>query len=112
VPLFVDITPGYLPPIVMPQSVKKVTIWEQFIAFHQANPHIYSTLRSMALKMRREGISHYGMKGLFEVLRWQYALQTKGDPYKLNNNYTALYARLLMEQEPELHGFFETRRRR
>ena len=29
--------------------------------------------------------------------------------FKLNNNFTAHYARLLMAQEPDLEGFFETR---
>lgn len=32
-----------------------------------------------------------------------------GDEYKLNNDYRAFYARLLMANEPELAGFFETR---
>ena len=29
--------------------------------------------------------------------------------FKLNNNYRSFYSRLLMEQEPELAGYFETR---
>lgn len=37
-------------------------------------------------------------------------LQTQGDEYRLNNVYTAFYARLLMDNEPELQGFFETRK--
>lgn len=36
-------------------------------------------------------------------------LQTSGDKYKLNNNYTRHYSRLLMSREPELEGFFEVR---
>jgi hypothetical protein len=66
----------------------------------------------MALEYKRAGHHHCGMKMLWEALRYQSALQTRGEPYKLNNNYTALYARMLMENEPELRGFFETRERR
>jgi len=54
------------------------------------------------------------MKMLFEVIRWQHYMTTN-DPsseYKLNNNYTAFYARLLMKHTPELDGVFELRRQR
>lgn len=87
------------------------TIEERFAAFHGRNPQVYGALRQMALEAKRRGNRQWGMKGLFEVLRWQHAMATEGDPFRLNNNYTALYARLLMDQEPELTGFFELRRR-
>jgi len=89
-----------------------LTIEESFGLFHQANPHIYRLLRQMAMEYRRSGHSRCGMKMLWEALRYSSAVQTRGEPYKLNNNYTALYARLLMRQEPELAGFFELRERR
>jgi hypothetical protein len=89
------------------------TISQRFEVFHECNPQVYQALRQMALGMRKRGRKHYGMKGLFEKLRFDHAMQTVGDEsFKLNNNYTALYARLLMESEPQLAGFFETRQRR
>jgi len=48
------------------------------------------------------------------VLRFQRRLAGLPDDdeiYRLNNNYTALYARLLMDNEPELAGLFEIRQR-
>lgn len=81
---------------------------EQFDAFHGANPHVYSALRSLARELKRRGAKKAGIGQLFEVLRWQYALQTQGSEYRLNNNYRSFYARLL-NQEPELRGMFETR---
>jgi hypothetical protein len=89
-----------------------MTIEESFGIFHRANPHIYRLLRQMALEYKRAGNARCGMKMLWEVLRYHSAVQTRGEPYKLNNNYTALYARELMRNEPELRGFFETRERR
>lgn len=85
------------------------TLAEQFRAFHEANPEVYEELRDLALGLRRRGRTRYGIASLFEVLRWQRALKTQGDVFKLNNNYRAFYARLLMEREPDLAGFFETR---
>jgi len=96
-------------PAIVGKVDRKLSIDEQFKQFHEANPAVYDALRNLALDMRRRGVQHYGTKGLFEVLRWSYSLQTQGDEFLLNNNYTSRYARLLMQQEPELAGFFETR---
>jgi len=87
------------------------TLEEQFAAFHCANPHVYAALRRLALGMVRRGQRKIGVKMLFEVLRWQYAMTTtdSASSFKLNNNYAPFYARLLMDNEPELAGAFETR---
>lgn len=86
---------------------------EQFKAFHAANPHVYEHLRTLALNARRKDIT-VGIAMLFEVLRWQYLMATSdaSSEFKLNNNYRAFYARLLMELEPELANYFETRTQR
>jgi hypothetical protein len=83
----------------------------RFLAFHRENQDVYIELRRLALQMRDTGRTSYSIKGLFEVLRWSRDLATRGDSFKLNNNYTAYYARLLMEHEPRLAGMFELRER-
>ena len=98
-----------LPPISQPEHERGQTLAERFQAFHQANPHVYAALRGMALAMKRRGMAHYSIKAMWEVLRFQ-AIATHGDAYKLNNDYTAMYARKLMAEVPELDGFFETRK--
>lgn len=103
---------GPILPTVIPSFKRDASIQERFEAFHQANPHVYEALRRMALDMRLRGMQRYGIAGLFEVLRYRYAMQSNGDEYKLNNDYRALYARLLMEREPALRDFFELRCRR
>lgn len=50
------------------------------------------------------------MKGVFEVLRWEWSISMTDPDFKLNNIYTSRYARLLMQKHPELEDFFETRR--
>jgi hypothetical protein len=88
---------------------KGATIQQRFEAFHSANPAIYSLLVRMALDLKRRGFAHYGVAGLFEVIRWEYALRTNDNDFKLNNIYRSRYSRLIMDNEPELAGFFETR---
>lgn len=80
-----------------------------FEAFHAENPHVYRKLRELALEARRAGVEHLGIAVLFERLRWYSQVETTGDQYRLNNNFRALYARLLMQREPELREFFRLR---
>jgi len=88
------------------------TIRDRFEAFHAANPRVYRVLRDKALELRRAGRTHYGLKRLFEWLRYDSPVAVlTDDGYRLNNSYTPHYARLLMDSEPELVGFFETRER-
>ena len=84
-----------------------------FASFHAANPWVYDRLRELALAMRRAGVNHYGIGGLYETLRYEASLTSKGDDgFKLNNNYRALYARELARNEPELEQFFKFRLRK
>mgnify|MGYP001284296386 CR=1 FL=1 len=85
----------------------------QFLDFHHDNPHVYVELKRLCLQVRRAGVQRFGIRTLWERLRWYARFETTtADDWKLNNNYTRYYARLLMEQEPELDGLFEIRRER
>lgn len=79
----------------------------RFERFHKANPAVYRALRDMALWALRHG-KRVGFRMLWEQLRWS-GLKTNDEPYRLNNNYVPYYTRLLMESEPELDGYFQTR---
>jgi hypothetical protein len=85
------------------------TISERFGLFHAANPKVYAMIAKMAHYLRNQGYEHCGMKMIFEQIRWKYFIQTKGDRFKLNNSFTSHYSRLLMQNAPELAGFFEVR---
>jgi hypothetical protein len=81
-----------------------------FRKFHGENPGVYYELRKLAIDLHGRGRERYGIAGLFEVLRWQRAMTIVGDEaFKLNNNYRAFYARMLMHNDPALAGFFATR---
>lgn len=98
-------------PTVHVNHARGATLPEMFQAFHAANPHVYHALRRLAVGMVRRGQARIGIKMLFEVLRWQYAMSTTDahSDFKLNNSYAPFYARLLMDNEPELAGAFELR---
>lgn len=84
----------------------------RFAEFHKRNPHIYVELERRALALVGKGAHRIGVKALWEVLRYDAAVRSDDRPWRLNNSYTALYARLLIARRPELAEVIETRERR
>lgn len=82
-------------------------IRERFLRFHDENLSVYRALERLAVQWRAQRGERQSIQMLYEVLRWQEGLSTTGDPYRLNNDYSPYYARLLMHRNP---GFmFEIR---
>lgn len=81
-----------------------------FLRFHAANPQVYRLFKKYALQAARARHRHFGSKMIFERMRWYTMIETTDADYKLNNNYTAYYARMFMADYPEHREFFRTRR--
>jgi len=84
-------------------------VLDRFNSFHLANPHIYHEFKRLAYKMKATGRQRYSARTIMEVLRWHYDLKTTGDVFELNDNFTPIYVRLLLQQHPEFINFFELR---
>lgn len=84
---------------------------ERFQAFLRANPGVYDEFKRRALALHRRGWRHFGAKALIEAMRYDSAINaaTADEPWKLNNSHVSRLVRLLIEEHPELRGFFETR---
>ena len=76
------------------------------------NPRLLPHLARIALELKHRGHSRYSMDGLFHIARWETGLSTGDLNLKMNNNHCAFAARDLMEQYPQLEGFFQTREQR
>lgn len=83
-----------------------------FEKFHEDNPEILQRLASMALRLKEKGFTHYGLRALWEAMRYDLSVETTSKQYKLNDHFPPKYARLLMERWPQLDGMFETRERK
>lgn len=87
-----------------------MTIQDKFEKFHQENPRIFVLFVHYAKLLKKKGFTTYSAKAIFEQVRWHMSVRVKnGKPYKLNNNYTSRYARLLTETHPAFTDFFESR---
>jgi hypothetical protein len=90
-----------------------MSIESDFWQFHYDNPRVYEELVKLARQTKRAGKTKCGIGMLWEVLRWNFYLKTRGDDeFRLNNNYRSHYSRLIMQRESDLEGFFPQRRLR
>lgn len=95
--------------LVIPEHPRHATIAERFEAFHAANPWILGALIALIEDARTHGETRVGVKALFERLRWSFNRATVGERWKLNNDYTSRYARLITDTRPDLAAMIETR---
>ena len=89
------------------------SIDERFERFHKLNPWIYEKLVHYARILKNTGNHKVGIALAYERLRWDFKVSTFGDDrYKLNNDFQSRYARLIMQNEPDLAGIFNIRKLR
>ena len=79
-------------------------------AYDREHPDIWQEFENVTLSLIAFGMEHYGAKAIMEVVRFHHTIgSTAAEPFKVNNNFTAYYARKFMALYPECKGFFETR---
>jgi len=90
-----------------------------FYKFHLDNPHVYRRIKEICHGLRGKGWTHYSMRTIISVLRFEWDMETGGETVdtadgpervKLNNNHSPYYARMLIEECPEFDGFFKLRK--
>lgn len=85
---------------------------EQVRRFHTEHPEIWDLFVKFTLELIGRGFKNYSAQhGVFAQIRWH---TDKPDvdgqsTFKINNNYSAFYARAFMKAYPEHAGFFRTR---
>jgi hypothetical protein len=87
-----------------------MNIQKKFNKFHSENPIVYRELVRLARVAKVQGLQHYGAKAMLEALRFNLILKCQGYAFKINNNFTSRYARMISKKESDLRGFFETRK--
>jgi len=90
---------------------KTMNLDDRFQQYHHDNPHVFPLFVRFTLEAKKRGFKNFGAKAVFERIRWHMNFETIGDPFKINNSYTALYVRLLESEHPEFIGFYRKRRR-
>lgn len=84
---------------------------DAFIDFHSKNRHILGLYIRFASELKLAGHEKASAGLITERIRWEAAVTTYGAEFKfkINNNFTAHYARILNGM-PEFRGMFATRK--
>lgn len=86
-------------------------IFTRFCTFHAANFTIWLLFEKFTKQLIAAGREHYSVDAIMHRIRWHVDVETAGESVKLNDHYTAYYARMFMAVYPQHTGFFELRRR-
>jgi hypothetical protein len=82
---------------------------DDFREYDNAHPEIWESFSRHAFELIAMGRKHYGAKAIMEVIRFHTAVRG-GDDFKINNIYTAYYARKFAAAHPKYRDFFQYRK--
>lgn len=87
-----------------------MTTRADFLDYDRRNPAVWPMFERFALEAARAGV-RMGAKAIWERMRWEVRIKTPGDDFaRLNNSYTAYYARRFKEQHPGYGAIFCVRK--
>lgn len=81
----------------------------RFEDFHRANPRVFSLFERFALQAARAGRTRYSARTIIHRIRWYVEVETTGDHFKVNNDYSPFYARMFVRKWPMYKDLFEMR---
>lgn len=90
-----------------PESAQ-ATLAAKAAKWMDANPSAMALFRRFATEALLAG-RRIGIGAIAERVRWECAVQTSGDTFKVNNNHSAYIARRLIAEMPALASIIETR---
>lgn len=82
--------------------------WE----WHKENPHVYELFKHFTMIAIKRGHRNLSAWLIVNRIRWETSIETKGNDFKISNDFIALYARLFMKEHPEYDGFFRIKKSR
>lgn len=83
---------------------------ERFYTYHEANPAVFIQFWDLAEEMKLAGRPKYSSWTIVQRIRWGYdADKANAEPFKINNDFIALYARFLIYVAPQFGDFFSLR---
>lgn len=91
------------------EVIMVTTLKEKFDAWDSANPQVYNLFCKFTLQAAKAGHNRLSAWMIVNRIRWETAVVTSGNDYKVSNDFIAFYARKFMEDYPEYEGFFATK---
>lgn len=81
-----------------------------FKSWYPSNMHIVSSFYKWSVYLRTHGKrENYSSQMIIHRMRWETALSSEFDNYKLNQNLGSALGRVVMRLDPQLKGMFRTK---
>lgn len=80
-----------------------------FNNYLKENPTVYKKFKKYANQMFKNGRRRYSAWAIINGIRWETELKTRGNKFKINNDFIALMTRKLVRENKNFKGFFLTR---
>jgi hypothetical protein len=96
---------GFTPP----PAGDEAPLRDAFAKFHREHPEIYALFDKFAQQAIAKGHRRFSADALLHRIRWEASVEKAGSPYKINDHFSAYYARLWIENNPGRENFFERR---
>lgn len=84
---------------------------QKFKKYHRENPEVYFRFTYFSMEMKKAGFKRYSPWGIVHRVRWHFDKRSSGSSaFKVNNDFVALFSRLLMHDHPVVFGRFFNKR--
>lgn len=94
------------------KELNGISIREAFLAFHKENPNLFKEFEKQAFRAINAGRKKISSKAIINYIRWNHFIETTDTMFRVNDAFTALYARLFISLHPEHEDKFELRKLR
>lgn len=71
---------------------------KQFEEFHTENPKVYQLFCYFTNQVIHAGYDKYSAEAVLNQIRWYTTIETKGEDFKINNDYKPYYSRMYMDE--------------
>ena len=75
-------------------------------AWHKDNPQVWKKFEEYTLQAIESGRKKYSQWAVINRIRWNAEVETKGEEFKISNDYICFYARLFHARYPDYNDFF------
>ncbi len=90
-------------------SPSSLSIKQKWWAWHKNNPHVYELFKRFTNEAIARGHVNLSAWLIINRIRWETSIITKGEDFKISNDFIAYYSRLFMHEFPQYKGFFRTK---
>ena len=87
-----------------------MTVKQKWWAWHKENPHVYALFKRFTLQAISAGHKNLSAWLIINRIRWETSIETKGEDFKISNDYIAFYARLWRAKYPEHKDLFSIKK--